>query len=92
MTPQELNDVWTRGCEQLITQDPDKKAMANDILTLVPEVRRLRQIEAATRLFAMIVPPCDCGAYEQGKKPCSANCRLDFNFRTALYGDSPVAI
>lgn len=92
MTPQDLGEMWTRATEQLLTENPSMKALSNDVLTLVPEVRRLQQLEAVTRLFAMLVPPCDCGAYEFGRDPCGANCRIDVRFRTALQGENPVSI
>lgn len=67
------------------------RAMREYVLSMVKEVRRLQEVEAASRLFGMVVPPCDCGAYENSTKPCSANCRIDVRFRTAIGGEAQVS-
>ncbi len=91
MTPQELNEVQVRAEAGIKSDDPAMQQLGADMLTLMPEFRRLRDVEGKTRLFAYIVPPCDCGAYENKTKPCSANCRIDRDFRTILFGDFQVS-
>lgn len=92
MTPEELNRIesltygWNRSG---LTQYAEE--VAANAFSLIKEVRRLQEVEAASRLFGMVVPPCDCGAYENSTKPCSANCRIDVRFRTAIGGEAQVS-
>lgn len=91
MTPEQLHRAEKRALENLHTIDHVLWSTCTDVLALAAEVRRLQDAESASRLFGMIVPPCECGAYENKTKPCSANCRLDVKFRTALFGDAQVS-
>ncbi len=91
MTPENLNKAEKHALDNLRTTDHALWTACTDVLALAAEVRRLQEAESASRLFGMIVPPCECGAYENKTKPCSANCRLDVKFRTALFGDAQVS-
>lgn len=85
MTPEELNRI------EKLADAGQLLGAGSYALQLIKEIRRLQEVEAASRLFGMVVPPCDCGAYENSTKPCSANCRIDVRFRTAIGGEAQVS-